>query len=102
MPRRAATVLLECAGHRRTEFQPPISGVQWSLGALSQAEWAGAALAEVLERAGVRADAVEVVLHGADAGAFGGIEGVHTFSRSHPGGEGPAAGHAARLRDERR
>jgi DMSO/TMAO reductase YedYZ molybdopterin-dependent catalytic subunit len=84
MPRRAATVLLECAGHRRTEFQPPISGVQWSLGALSQAEWAGAALAEVLARAGVRADAVEVVLHGADAGAFGGIEGVHTFSRSIP------------------
>ena len=84
MDRKAAAVLLECAGHRRTEFQPPISGVQWNLGALSQAQWAGAALAEVLREAGLRADAAEVVLHGADSGAFSGIDGVHTFSRSIP------------------
>src|SRR5215475_4833529 len=49
-------VLLECAGHRRTEFQPPISGVQWGLGALSQADWSGVALVDVLALAGVRDD----------------------------------------------
>jgi DMSO/TMAO reductase YedYZ molybdopterin-dependent catalytic subunit len=83
-PRRSAAVLLECAGHRRTDFQPPISGVQWNIGALSQAEWVGAALADLLAEAQLRDDAVEVVLHGADSGAFSGIDGVHTFSRSIP------------------
>jgi DMSO/TMAO reductase YedYZ molybdopterin-dependent catalytic subunit len=83
-PRRTAAVLLECAGHRRTDFQPPISGVQWGLGALSQADWAGASLADLLAEAGIHGDAVEVVLHGADSGGFSGIEGRHTFSRSLP------------------
>jgi DMSO/TMAO reductase YedYZ molybdopterin-dependent catalytic subunit len=77
-------VLLECAGHRRTEFQPPISGVQWSIGALSQADWSGVPLADVLALAGVRPDAVEVILHGADRGPFADMPGVHTFSRSIP------------------
>lgn len=84
MPARSSTVLLECAGHRRTDFQPAISGVQWSLGALSQARWTGVALAEVLARAGVRDGAIEVVFHGADRGSFGEVPGVHTFSRSIP------------------
>src|SRR5215467_3026229 len=84
LPAHEATVLLECAGHRRTEFAPAISGVQWSLGALSQAHWAGPRLADVLERAGVAPGAVEVVLHGADRGAFGELPGEHSFSRSLP------------------
>ena len=84
LPRHETTVLLECAGHRRTEFVPAISGVQWSLGALSQAHWAGPRLADVLGQAGVAPDAVEVVLHGADRGAFGELPGVHSFSRSLP------------------
>lgn len=84
MPRRGVRVLLECAGHRRIEFQPPISGVQWGLGALSQADWSGLALADVLAQADLDDDVVEVVLHGADKGAFAGVEGTHTFSRSMP------------------
>jgi DMSO/TMAO reductase YedYZ molybdopterin-dependent catalytic subunit len=83
-PPLPATVLLECAGHRRTDFQPPIAGVQWSLGALSQAQWGGIALASVLDDAGLQDDAVEVVFHGADAGSFGELPGRHTFSRSIP------------------
>jgi DMSO/TMAO reductase YedYZ molybdopterin-dependent catalytic subunit len=84
LPARTHRVLLECAGHRRTEFQPPISGVQWGLGALSQADWSGPALAEVLAGAGIEDGAVEVVCHGADAGAFEELPGEHTFSRSIP------------------
>jgi DMSO/TMAO reductase YedYZ molybdopterin-dependent catalytic subunit len=83
-PSRVQAVLLECAGHRRTEFTPGISGVQWGLGALSQAQWGGVSLGAVLDPAGVRDDAVEVVFHGADSGAFGSEPGVHTFSRSIP------------------
>jgi DMSO/TMAO reductase YedYZ molybdopterin-dependent catalytic subunit len=81
---RTAVVLLECAGHRRTEFVPPISGVQWSLGALSQARWGGVALAQVLAMAGVRDGAIEVIFHGADRGPFAELPGIHAFARSIP------------------
>lgn len=84
LPRREHRVLLECAGHRRTEFQPPISGLQWNVGALSQADWSGVALVDVLAHAGMADGAIEVVLHGADAGAFGELSGTHRYSRSLP------------------
>lgn len=84
LPPVAHTVLLECAGHRRTEFQPPIKGVQWALGALSQAHWSGTSLAAVLEQAGVGGDAVEVVLTGADRAPFGELPGEHAYARSLP------------------
>lgn len=78
------TVLLECAGHRRTEFDPPIAGVQWTVGALSQARWGGCSLASVLEAAGVEPDAVEVVLWGVDRAPFGRTGEVHPFARALP------------------
>lgn len=84
LPSRTHRVLLECAGHRRTDFQPPISGVQWGLGALSQADWSGPSLADVLARGGIADGAVEVVFHGADRGPFAEAPGTHTFSRSLP------------------
>jgi DMSO/TMAO reductase YedYZ molybdopterin-dependent catalytic subunit len=84
LPTATHRVLLECAGHRRTEFTPPIGGVQWGLGALSQADWRGPALGDILARASVRDDAVEVVLHGADRGPFPDAPGVHSFTRSLP------------------
>jgi DMSO/TMAO reductase YedYZ molybdopterin-dependent catalytic subunit len=84
LPAVAHTVLLECAGHRRTEFQPPINGVQWALGALSQAHWSGTPLAAVLDMAGIADGAVEVVMTGADRGPFGELPGEHAFARSLP------------------
>lgn len=65
--------VLECAGHRRAEFVPPTEGVVWGVGAVSQAEWTGAPLRDVLAPAGVAADATEVALHGEE-----------TFGRSVP------------------
>lgn len=59
---------LECAGNSRVFLVPAAQGVQWELGAVSNAEWAGVPLAAVLRRAGVRSNAVEVVLQGADSG----------------------------------
>ena len=43
-------------------------GEQWNLGAVSTAEWTGVPLAEVLNRAGVKAGARGVVFRGADSG----------------------------------
>src|SRR6185436_13983296 len=63
---RVAT--LECAGNSRVFLVPQVEGAQWELGAVGNAEWTGVPLAALLVRAGVEADACEIVLEGADQG----------------------------------
>jgi DMSO/TMAO reductase YedYZ molybdopterin-dependent catalytic subunit len=75
-------VTLECAGNGRTLFQPPIGGEKWNLGAVSTAEWTGVPLTEVLDRAGVRTSAREVLFRGADGGNLEGHSGPVRFERS--------------------
>src|SRR5438132_761740 len=69
LPRRSAVVTLECAGNGRAFLDPPAPGEQWRLGAVSTAEWTGAALRSVLEPAGLSAATVEILFRGADAGS---------------------------------
>ncbi len=57
-------VVLECAGHRRTEFEPPVDGLPWDVGAVSQGRWGGTPLGAVLAEAQPADGAVEVVLAG--------------------------------------
>jgi DMSO/TMAO reductase YedYZ molybdopterin-dependent catalytic subunit len=78
LPLAAAAVVLECAGHRRTELDPPVDGVPWGAGAVSQGRWAGASLADVLERARPAAGAAHVVFRGADG------DGADVFARALP------------------
>jgi DMSO/TMAO reductase YedYZ molybdopterin-dependent catalytic subunit len=61
-------LLLECAGNGRVFLAPQARGVQWQLGAVGCAEWTGVPLSIILERAGVKKSAVEVVFQGADSG----------------------------------
>ena len=61
-------VTLECAGNNRNFLQPKVKGVQWGLGAVGNAEWAGVPLSIVLDRAGVKPRVREVILEGADHG----------------------------------
>jgi DMSO/TMAO reductase YedYZ molybdopterin-dependent catalytic subunit len=68
LPSRTAAVTLECAGNGRLFLDPRVKGLQWALGAVGTAEWTGVPLSAVLERAGVNAGAVDVVLEGADRG----------------------------------
>ena len=68
MAGRTQPVTLECAGNGRAYLDPKTKGVQWELGAVSTAEWTGVPLSAVLEQAGLRSGAVDVVLEGADAG----------------------------------
>ncbi len=67
-PSRTAAVTLECAGNGRSFLEPKAKGVQWQLGAVGTAEWTGVPLSAVLERAGVKPGAVDVVLEGTDRG----------------------------------
>jgi DMSO/TMAO reductase YedYZ molybdopterin-dependent catalytic subunit len=68
MPTETRPATLECAGNCRVFLVPQVPGAQWELGAVGTAEWTGVPLATLLERAGVDADACEVVLEGADRG----------------------------------
>jgi len=63
-------VTLECAGNSRNFLDPKVKGVQWHLGAVGTAEWTGTPLSTLLERAGVKANAREVILEGTDGGAL--------------------------------
>jgi DMSO/TMAO reductase YedYZ molybdopterin-dependent catalytic subunit len=82
MPSRTFVVTLECAGNGRTGFTPPIDGEKWDLGAVSTAEWTGVPLVEVLDRAGIRASACEVVFRGAEGGTVEGHPEAIRFERS--------------------
>lgn len=87
MPSETVAVTLECAGNSRIFLDPKADGVQWELGAVGTAEWTGVPLKAILERAGVRDSAVEVVLEGADRGEIKDppkTPGEISFSRSLP------------------
>jgi DMSO/TMAO reductase YedYZ molybdopterin-dependent catalytic subunit/rhodanese-related sulfurtransferase len=75
---------LECAGNGRSGFDPPADGEQWQLGAVSTAEWTGVPLAEILDRAGLTPQAVEIVFRGADRGEAGDAADPIRFERSLP------------------
>src|SRR6184192_3603893 len=78
---------LECAGNNRSFLQPKVKGVQWGLGAVGTAQWTGVPLLILLDRAGVKADACEVILEGSDHGILDDPKsppGELTFARSIP------------------
>jgi len=82
MPSQTLDVTLECAGNGRSTLRPPVEGEPWGLGAVSTAEWTGVSLSEVLNRAGVKPTATEVIFRGADGGTVGGHSGITRFERS--------------------
>jgi DMSO/TMAO reductase YedYZ molybdopterin-dependent catalytic subunit len=87
LPAKTITATLECAGNSRGMLVPKASGLLWQLGAVGNAEWTGVPLSAVLEQAGVRDGAVDVVLEGADSGAISDepkSPGVVSFARSLP------------------
>jgi sulfite oxidase len=66
MPKHTVTVTLECAGNGRAFSDPPVAGIQWEKGAVGTARFAGARLADVLKRAGVKPTGQYVAMNGAD------------------------------------
>jgi DMSO/TMAO reductase YedYZ molybdopterin-dependent catalytic subunit len=69
LPYREVLATVECAGNGRRLMEPVPDGTPWGLGAVSTGVFGGTSLANVLERAGIAADAVEVVCEGADDAA---------------------------------
>jgi DMSO/TMAO reductase YedYZ molybdopterin-dependent catalytic subunit len=58
----------QCSGNSRGFFSPRVAGGQWANGGMGNALWKGVRLKDVLDRAGVKAGAVQVRLSGLDTG----------------------------------
>jgi DMSO/TMAO reductase YedYZ molybdopterin-dependent catalytic subunit len=71
----------QCSGNRRGFSEPHVPGVEWGLGAVGNAIWKGARLKDVLRRADLRADTVEIVVNGADGPV---LDGTPDFVKSIP------------------
>jgi DMSO/TMAO reductase YedYZ molybdopterin-dependent catalytic subunit len=87
LPATTVSATIECAGNSRVFLVPKVAGLQWELGGVGTAEWTGVPLSAILERAGIKAGAKEVILHGADRGQLTDepkTPGVIHFSRSLP------------------
>jgi DMSO/TMAO reductase YedYZ molybdopterin-dependent catalytic subunit len=84
MPAVEQTCTLECAGNNRTRLAPITEGEPWGPGAISTAVFGGVPLDAVLERAGVRAGAVEIRFEGADRGTPRGRTDEIAYERSLP------------------
>ena len=64
------TAVCQCSGNRRGLALPHVPGVQWGVGAMGNARWKGARLKDILAKAGLKDEAIEVALEGADGPAF--------------------------------
>jgi DMSO/TMAO reductase YedYZ molybdopterin-dependent catalytic subunit len=89
LPATTFAATMECAGNGRVYYEPTKEGLQWQNGAVGNADWTGVYLRTVLEKAGVKPEAAEVVLVGADRGVVDGGKktaspGPIAFSRSVP------------------
>jgi DMSO/TMAO reductase YedYZ molybdopterin-dependent catalytic subunit len=84
LPQRSVFATVECAGNGRSFLQQKAAGVQWGAGAIGHAEWTGVPLYRVLEQAGLRPDAVEVLFEGCDWGSEADHPQPMPFARSLP------------------
>lgn len=66
LPRVEMAAVNQCSGNSRGFFQPRVPGGEWGNGAMGNARWTGVTLRSVLDKAGVKAGAVQVRLNGLD------------------------------------
>src|SRR5262249_32306794 len=84
MPERTVFATVECAGNGRSFLRQRMEGVPWGAGAIGPAEGTGVPLRLVLQRAGLRPQAVEALFEGADRGSEPDHPAPMHFARSLP------------------
>src|SRR5437764_9137498 len=84
LPERTVFATVECAGNGRSFLSQHVHGVPWGAGAIGHAEWTGVPLRLVLEQAGIKPGAVEVLFTGADRGSEADHPEPMPFARSLP------------------
>ena len=75
------TAVCYCSGNRRGLSDPHVPGVEWGYGAMGNARWTGVRLKDVLARAGLAKEAVEIAFDGADGPL---LAGTPDFVKSIP------------------
>ena len=80
-PAAEVTAVCQCSGNRRGLFEPHVAGVEWGYGAMGNARWKGARLKDLLERAGLAKEALEISFEGADGPP---VEKTPDFVKSIP------------------
>jgi DMSO/TMAO reductase YedYZ molybdopterin-dependent catalytic subunit len=73
-------VTMECAGNGRAQFDPHVVSQPWLAEAVGTGEWGGVEVGPLLEEAGLRDGAVEVLFGALDRGIDGGVEQAYERS----------------------
>ena len=84
LPSRRITSIVECAGNSRNAMSPPLARSFLNNGYVGNAEWKGTPLRLVLEQAGLKPGAVEIILEGADRGTAPYAPQEVNFAKSVP------------------
>lgn len=84
LPQHSVFATVECAGNGRSFLAKKFAGVQWGAGAIGHAEWTGVRLRDLLQPAGIKPGALEIVFEGADRGTEPDHPAPMNFSRSLP------------------
>ena len=66
LPAAEVVAVNQCSGNRRGLFQPHIPGIEWGYGAMGCARWKGARLKDILDKVGLKKEAIEIAFDGAD------------------------------------
>ena len=68
LPSVQLSAVNQCSGNSRGFFSPRVPGGEWANGAMGNARWTGVRLKDVLDRAGVKAGALQARFNGLDTG----------------------------------
>ena len=79
LPQVELVAVNQCSGNSRGYFEPRVPGGQWSNGAMGNARWTGVRMKDVLDRAGVKAGAMQVRFNGLDEPV---VDGAPDFMKS--------------------
>src|SRR5215468_5256096 len=66
MPAVEVVAVNQCSGNRRGLFEPHVPGVEWGYGAMGCARWKGVRLKDLLDKVGLKKEAIEIAFDGAD------------------------------------
>src|SRR5450432_1044851 len=80
LPQHTVPATLECTGNGRAFYRPKAPGIQWTRGAIGNAEWSGPRVGDVLKLAGADLNSPFVEVNGADVG----VAKTPDFIRSFP------------------
>jgi DMSO/TMAO reductase YedYZ molybdopterin-dependent catalytic subunit len=81
LPAVEVVAVNQCSGNRRGLSNPHVQGVEWGYGAMGCARWKGPRLKDVLDKAGLKKEAIEIAFNGADGPA---VDKTPDFIKSIP------------------